>query len=340
MPLTGSGQIKLSDIRNEFGLGSGQIAMSSLHGKGNAAASGQIQMAANFYGTSNVSYLAQGSLTVGYVGANKGNQIYKGRWNGTPADNVVIGSVSSTSGSFGDAADYAAILDLNNSTYTDAWAIKYEHVDLGGFQINNTTVKRRSPDLYYANPGFVGLGNQYWRFNQSTSSISTNSSYTFNILKIGGTYGVSRTFTVVSFNTSTTNGKGVTTNFTNRGLASGQNSISGSFVNPENSNQSLTLTDCRARNDGTNTFLFSSSGINYTSGAHNNTAMTTSDYVSHHIRFLKLEKSDGSVLNIKLSRFSGNSYEMAGSNIGTGATSTFYSWLTNTVGTTITATLY
>lgn len=54
MALQSSGQIKLSEIRNEFGLGSGQIAMSSLYGKGNAAGSGQIQMAANFYGTSNI----------------------------------------------------------------------------------------------------------------------------------------------------------------------------------------------------------------------------------------------------------------------------------------------
>lgn len=54
MALQSSGQISLSQIRNEFALGSGQIAMSQLYGKGNApASSGQIQMAANFYGTSN-----------------------------------------------------------------------------------------------------------------------------------------------------------------------------------------------------------------------------------------------------------------------------------------------
>ena len=39
MPLPSSGQIALSQIRNEFSLGSGQIAMSQLYGKGNAPAS-------------------------------------------------------------------------------------------------------------------------------------------------------------------------------------------------------------------------------------------------------------------------------------------------------------
>ena len=39
MPLPSSGnQISLSQIRNEFSLGSGQIAMSQLYGKGNAPA--------------------------------------------------------------------------------------------------------------------------------------------------------------------------------------------------------------------------------------------------------------------------------------------------------------
>jgi len=53
MPLQSSGQISLGDIRTEFGLAAGQIAMSSLYSKGNAPASGEIQLAADFYGTAN-----------------------------------------------------------------------------------------------------------------------------------------------------------------------------------------------------------------------------------------------------------------------------------------------
>ena len=66
MPLQSSGQIALSEIRNEFGLGSGQIAMSQLYGKGNApASSGQILMAANFYGVSSFSGFANTSIGSG-----------------------------------------------------------------------------------------------------------------------------------------------------------------------------------------------------------------------------------------------------------------------------------
>ena len=66
MPLQSSGQIALSEIRNEFSLGSGQIAMSQLYGKGNApASSGQILMAANFYGVSSFSGFANTSIGSG-----------------------------------------------------------------------------------------------------------------------------------------------------------------------------------------------------------------------------------------------------------------------------------
>jgi hypothetical protein len=53
MPLTGSGQISLSDIAEEFE-GSAPHALSEYYNKGNAPSSGEIQLAADFYGTSNV----------------------------------------------------------------------------------------------------------------------------------------------------------------------------------------------------------------------------------------------------------------------------------------------
>ncbi len=52
MPLQNSGQIKLSEIAAEFG-GSAPHALSEYHGKGNAPSSGEIQLAADFYGTAN-----------------------------------------------------------------------------------------------------------------------------------------------------------------------------------------------------------------------------------------------------------------------------------------------
>ena len=57
MALTGSGQITLTDIYDEFTSthsGSEEIQLSDYHDKGNAPASGEIQLAADFYGTSNM----------------------------------------------------------------------------------------------------------------------------------------------------------------------------------------------------------------------------------------------------------------------------------------------
>ena len=52
MPLTSSGQISLNDIATEFG-GSQPHQLSEYYGKGNAPGSGEIQIAADFYGTAN-----------------------------------------------------------------------------------------------------------------------------------------------------------------------------------------------------------------------------------------------------------------------------------------------
>jgi hypothetical protein len=67
MALQSSGQISLSNIQSEFG-GSNPISLSEYYGKGNAPASGEIQLAADFYGTS--SFNAQWS----------GNSIYYSNW--------------------------------------------------------------------------------------------------------------------------------------------------------------------------------------------------------------------------------------------------------------------
>jgi hypothetical protein len=52
MALQSSGQISLSQIATEFG-GSAPHSLSEYYGNGNAPASGEIQLAADFYGTSN-----------------------------------------------------------------------------------------------------------------------------------------------------------------------------------------------------------------------------------------------------------------------------------------------
>ena len=107
MPLQSSGQIALSQIRNEFSLGSGQIAMSQLYGKGNApASSGQILMAANFYGTSNVTINA--TITNGNRNIKSGTN-QRGYSNGASANGTGSQSFGSISGQTGLGSNITAL---------------------------------------------------------------------------------------------------------------------------------------------------------------------------------------------------------------------------------------
>ena len=160
MPLTSSGQIKLSEIRNEFGLGSGQIAMSSLYGKGNAAASGQIQMAANFYGTAGS--LVAGSITRGAVEDKSGRWIV-GRHDSTPNSSANIGSISySTSETFGTRFfyDVAAGSNLIYVKPNNATAFtKLDKINIGG----RTYTRRRTTNTTsaFSSTGEMLFANNY-----------------------------------------------------------------------------------------------------------------------------------------------------------------------------------
>ena len=68
MTLVGSGQISLGAIATEFG-GDAPHALSEYYGKGNCPASGEIQLAADFYGTANT-YDCQYLLVAGGGGAS------------------------------------------------------------------------------------------------------------------------------------------------------------------------------------------------------------------------------------------------------------------------------
>tara|TARA_B100002019_G_scaffold37617_1_gene31457 strand:- start:5097 stop:5651 length:555 start_codon:yes stop_codon:yes gene_type:complete len=76
MPLPSSGSISLSQIRNEFSLGSGQIAMSQLRTKGNAPASGAVLMGGHFHGVSAVTNLALFTLNIGSRNIKAGQDEY------------------------------------------------------------------------------------------------------------------------------------------------------------------------------------------------------------------------------------------------------------------------
>lgn len=172
MPLASSGQIKLSEIRNEFGLGSGQIAMSSLYGKGNAAASGQIQMAANFYGTAGS--LVAGSITRGSV-EDKTSVWFVGRHESTPNSNSNIGSISySTSETFGTRFYYevGALVRIIYVQPNNATAFtKLDKINIGG----RTYTRRRS---IVTTSSFSSIGQMLFTNNYQSNYIS-------NVVNIG-----------------------------------------------------------------------------------------------------------------------------------------------------------
>ena len=70
MALQGSGQIKLSEIQTEYG-GSAPTQLSEYFDKGNAPGSGEIQLAADFYGTSNYSAISASGGSVSTDGDYK-----------------------------------------------------------------------------------------------------------------------------------------------------------------------------------------------------------------------------------------------------------------------------
>ena len=80
MAITGSGQVSLSDIQTEFG-GSNPIGLSEYYDEGNAPASGEIQLAADFYGTSSMP--AFSTATGGTIATSGDYKIHSFTSNGT-----------------------------------------------------------------------------------------------------------------------------------------------------------------------------------------------------------------------------------------------------------------
>tara|TARA_R100001510_G_scaffold42098_1_gene38471 strand:+ start:1530 stop:2114 length:585 start_codon:yes stop_codon:yes gene_type:complete len=90
MALQSSGQISLSQIAAEFG-GSVPHSLSEYYGLGNAPSSGEIQLAADFYGTSGVSFAANTTITIGSRNSIKGGEGERGMDDLNPS----IGSIAS-----------------------------------------------------------------------------------------------------------------------------------------------------------------------------------------------------------------------------------------------------
>jgi hypothetical protein len=313
VPLVSSGQIKLSDIRNEYALGSGQIAMSSLYGKGNAAASGQIQMAANFYGTSNITYLADGTLTAGRV-LDKSSRYYYGRHENTPNSNSNIGSFSLSTNTIGLNRAYQDPLNdnlLTTGSQVATFRVTGDRIDIDTVKLGSTTRRRRYGEL------------NFLEFNSdkqitATLPVMTNgTTYDVEIVKLADDDPFcTMTFQVSSWTTTT--GKGETlyhrgfnlssstqNSFGNRGsVTSGTNSVK----NPENNSSYTTIVSVMATNSTAQSVGGGYSGrIEVT----NNTA----DGLKDRMRFFVLSRNnDNKTYVYRINNLGTSDFEPSGAN--------------------------
>lgn len=97
MALQSSGQIKLSEIATEFG-GSAPHSLSEYYGSDTVPSSGMIKLS-DFYGTSNIAYRMQGTVTTGSQAGNKSPLTYRGfiGSGGGAITGTTMGSINSTS---------------------------------------------------------------------------------------------------------------------------------------------------------------------------------------------------------------------------------------------------
>jgi hypothetical protein len=185
MPLPSSGnQIALSQIRNEFGLGSGQIAMSQLYGKGNApASSGAVQCGAHFYGVSAVTYLAEFTMTIGRRNIKAGQDEY--------------GFMTTAYGATGfGTTNYGSVSPTGQTVNGRQVSAIHIFVDTA---LSNTTQLRLSfggGTATFTNWTAIIIGNTTVARTSFTATSASNSTYRFTKNPSGNIIGTSGTKTI------------------------------------------------------------------------------------------------------------------------------------------------
>ena len=152
MALQSSGKISLSQIAAEFG-GSAPHSLSEYYGDGNAPSSGEIQLAADFYGTSNNISLNTtvtcGQQTLKVDIYNRGFISSNGRTVGTTDDNAngttsTIGSIANNNISGGGVvySVYETVSPLAGSKFK--FEMSTAATNWTSLTVNSTTITRSS----------------------------------------------------------------------------------------------------------------------------------------------------------------------------------------------------
>tara|TARA_A100000172_G_scaffold16884_1_gene9196 strand:+ start:964 stop:1527 length:564 start_codon:yes stop_codon:yes gene_type:complete len=180
MALQSSGQIKLSEIAAEFG-GSAPHSLSEYYGDGNAPSSGEIQLAADFYGTSaslHTSTITTGSRNIKSDGSVTEHGYTSGHSNaGTGGDS--FGSISNTAISGQSVTVVAAY--FRNDTGSDVFRIAFSAAFTAWTSLE---VKSGSTSIFSVNKSQMfdatGGSNTRWQYNYggpgATNAFGSNGS--------------------------------------------------------------------------------------------------------------------------------------------------------------------
>ncbi len=228
MALQSSGAISLANIQTEFG-GTNPISLSEYYSTGNAPASGEIQLAADFYGTSNtvdLDFTLQGgttsrgagtysSVSIGTANTNRMVVISANSLNGSIPSGITIGGsamsiVNSTSGVYiaflkvptGTTADIVItgggtftqqIYTLNTvNSSTSNSQINYSNASVGSATSQSFTFSTTvSDDGVFIWGGFITPGgNPGGSFSNTITTDNSNGATTVN--NVGGSSGATR----------------------------------------------------------------------------------------------------------------------------------------------------
>lgn len=242
MALQSSGQITLAEVRNEFfgNTGTTQFAMSSLYNVGNAPGSGEIQLAADFYGTSGVTLLVDGSVTFGQV-EDKSFLFVIGRDPSTFHSNTNIGSLSTTTNTIGFESIFQtgdAANNMTSATLINMTASK--RADIDTIKLGGQTASRRGGEVT-----FSGTDNPVRVITNHFSDFVNNQTRTIDIVKLDDNDAfLNTTFTIGTQTKSDAKGNNTNLRFFNASGGEPNTNTGGSMtttaiVNPEN-NQTLT----------------------------------------------------------------------------------------------------